>query len=114
MGYKELLKQLEESQTETNEIAFKYLNESEEIGMLVVMQSYCDFNLFWFSSISPVIMHSETIKFLLRNKVDIKGKFTMKQLMDFDTKYRTLIRYYEIETIKEYKEALNKYYVENE
>ena len=104
----------EDCQQSADEMAYKYLKESEEVGMLAIIQSHCDFNLFWLTSISPVLIHSESLQFLLRNQVDIKRKFNIQELFDFDTKYRILIRYYDIETLKDYKEALKKYFAENE
>lgn len=109
MNFKELKKYSEDCQMASDEMAYKYITESEEILNLSILQSHCDFNLFWLTSISPILIYSDTINFLIKNNIYIKRKFSIRELMDFDTKYRTLIRYYSIETINDFKIALKNY-----
>jgi hypothetical protein len=51
---------------------------------LMILQSLCDFNVWWMSDISPVIMTDETIAFLTNNKNKFKRKISIHEFLLFD------------------------------
>jgi len=51
---------------------------------LSILQSICNFNVFWIWNLSPVLLHIETVRFLCKHKKKFKKKMTIKQLFNFD------------------------------
>lgn len=73
---------------------FKLKDEYEvlikEVEILSQAQDYCLFNVFWAIGISPVFLRIETFYFIVKNKLELKRKLTLKEVAALDFNIRDL------------------------
>lgn len=85
MNYYELQYFASDCQIAADEMASKLIEQKEIFNLISIFQSHCDFNLAWFYQISPeIILHKDTIVFLVENKDKFKRKLNIKQVVYFD------------------------------
>ena len=82
--YKRLMQHAESCQAEADKTSYQLTTIIEEISILSSVQSICDFNLFWLSGISPLIIYDKTLKFLNENKSKFKRKLSIKEIIEYD------------------------------
>ena len=105
MNYNELQKHAETCQMAADELAHDYSDYLTKSSILARFQSYCEPNLFFIYSVWPeVILHIESIDFLLKNKDRFKRKISLKELLRFDF----IINSNKPETFEEFKILLKK------
>ena len=93
-----------ECQIATDEMAITLIEQNEIFQTISILQSNCEFNLFWLYQISPgVVLHSDTIKFLSDNINKFNRKITIKEIIKFDWIYQLN----DIEDFEDFK-LLNK------
>ena len=80
MNYNNLKKYCSEIEIENDELTYHLITFEK----LSILQSICNFNIFWIWNLSPVILHIETVRFLIKYKDKFKNKMTIKQLFHFD------------------------------
>jgi len=78
-------------------------NMIKEIELIPIAQDFCDFNLFSIICI-PSTLSIETIEFMVKNKSEIKRKFTLKEIFALDFNVRDL----KPENFKSLKNKLNE------
>lgn len=69
---------------------------------LIVLQTICEFNVWWMHDISPLVMKDATIDFLVDNKDHFKRKINVGEFMEFDC----IIYHKRPETFKEFKQLV--------
>ena len=85
MTYNELQKHAESCQMAADELAHDYSDYLTKSSILARFQSHCEANLFFIYSVWPeVILHIESIDFLLKNKERFKRKLKLNELLRFD------------------------------
>ena len=106
MKYNELKQHAETCQMAADEMAYQLTSFTERSNTIAVFQSFCDFNLFWLYSIAPeVILHIETIRFLVENSQHLKRKLSVKELLNYDL----IIGIKQPETFKDFKNEIIKF-----
>jgi hypothetical protein len=75
-----LIEIIETLQSDADFMAYRLIYAGE----LARLQSVCDFNVFWLSELSPIILHRETVEFVLTNIRDFKRKLSIREFMDAD------------------------------
>lgn len=105
MTYNELQKHAESCQMAADELAHDFLDYLNKSGILSRFQSHCESNLFFVYSIYPeVILHIESINFLLKHKEKFKRKISLKELLRFDF----IINSNKPETFEDFVDLLKK------
>ena len=102
--YKRLMRHAESCQLEADEAAFHFTKMIDEISLLASVQSICSFNLFWLASISPVIIHNSTLRFLRENKTAFTRKLSIDEMIEFDW----ILAHSEINSLTVFKDHLNR------
>lgn len=90
MRHSELEKYASDCQDAADELAYEMLKEHDEVSRMAIAQSFCNFNLFFVRSISPILIHNETLDFILKNSSEIKRRFTLKEMLALDFNVRDL------------------------
>lgn len=75
MNYKQLHQFASNCQMEADKMAILWIKARK----LMMLQSVCDFNLFWLHDVSPLFVADETIDFLLK----YRDKFTKISVREF-------------------------------
>lgn len=84
-------------QMDADELAVRII----KMRSMSVVQSICDFNLFWLYDISPeFLLHMTTIDFLKKNIKKFNRKITIKEIFAFDF----IIRHHNIKRFEQLKE----------
>ena len=96
MTYKDLKRFASEQQLIADEITLTVIKEREIISRLAELQCYCDFNVIHVYEISPVLMHIETIQFVLKNHAELKRKLTLREFFNLDLNREKLISPWDI------------------
>ncbi len=105
MNYNELQKHAESCQMAADELAHDYSDYLTKSSILARFQSHCESNLFFVYSIAPeIILHIESIDFLLKHKEKFKRKISLKELLRFDF----IINSNKPETFEEFVDLLKK------
>jgi len=73
--------QISELQIELDSIAYRLIKSRR----LMIIQSICDFNIFFLDSISPLINREETIEFITEHMKKFKRKISLKEYIRFDS-----------------------------
>lgn len=85
MNYTELKQHAETCQMAADELAHGYSDYLTKSSILARFQSHCEPNLFFIYSVWPeVVLHIESIEFLLKNKERFKRKIKLNELLRFD------------------------------
>lgn len=82
--YKRLMQHAESCQVEADQTSYQIATMLDEVSLLAAVQSICDFNLFWLAGISPVIVYTKTLEFLLEHKSEFKRKLSIREMIEFD------------------------------
>ena len=99
MNYKELKHHASTCQMSADEMAIRLI----KVDVIKVVQSMCNFNLFYVYDISPeVFVHFNTIEFLYDNIKHFKRKISIKELSNYDH----LITHNKINSFDEFKNKL--------
>lgn len=94
-----------ELESELYKVAYDEIKFFNVFDKLKVFQSNCDFNLYWFYSIAPeVVLHLESIDFLIKHISNFKRKLTIKELIRFDL----IICLKKPENFEEFKKNIKK------
>jgi hypothetical protein len=101
MKINELFKYAENCQMEADKMAYQ-LNL---IGRLALVQSICNFNLFWLSELSPLICRNKVIDFMFENRQEFKRKLSVDEFLKADL----LITKFEITDFKHFKTMFSNY-----
>lgn len=83
--YNELLNRCSVAEIAADEMAYQIVTESERIKRLSIIQSICDFNVFFLYSLSPVILRDKSINFLYKNRLNFNRKIKIGEMMIYDT-----------------------------
>ena len=101
MKYEQLEKYASGCQISADEMASKLIDQEKTFTIISVLQSVCDFNLFWLYQVSPeVFIHIESIEFLAKHIERFKKKITIKQMSDFDH----LITHNKVDSFEDFKQ----------
>lgn len=100
--YKRLMQHAESSQIEADETAYRLASMRERISLLAPVQSICNFNLFWLASISPVIIHDQSLQFISDHKSEFKRKLSIEEMIEFDW----IIAHNDISSFMEFRKLL--------
>lgn len=85
MNYKELQQHAEMCQMAADEMAYDFTDYLHRSDILARFQSHAEPNLFFIYSIWPeLILHIESIEFLLQHKVNLKRKLRLSEILKFD------------------------------
>jgi len=105
MKYEQLKYHAEKCQVDCDELAYKLMKQQEIFGLISLVQSICDFNLFWLYQLSPeVILHESTLTFLSANLKMFKRKLSIYEML----KYDSIIYWLEPANFEEFKNMILK------
>lgn len=79
MNHKQLQQHASTCQLEADGLAIKLLKAQK----FIMLQSVCDFNLFWLHDVSPLLVTDETIDFLLQYRDKFK-KISVREFNLYD------------------------------
>jgi len=89
-------------QIAADEMAYKFVTQQNRVEKLSVIQSICDFNIFWINSLSLVFCHDATLDLLSKNVNTFNRKLNISEFLRYDV----LIHHFQITTINQLKEKL--------
>ena len=75
-----LLQEIEQLQSDADKMAYRLIRASK----LAVIQSMCNFNIFWLDELSPVVLRPKTIDFLFDNLSKFKRKLEIEEVLNID------------------------------
>ena len=84
MKYKQLERFASELQVEADRMAYKIVKTEKIVGGLSVIQSMCNFNIFWLYQVSPLIITEKTIDFMSNYRDKFKRELSVKEVMHID------------------------------
>lgn len=96
-----LLQSIEALQADADMMAYRLVFA----GKLAQIQSICDFNVFWLSEISPLIVAPETVDFIVHNIKHIKRKLTVNEFLDAEF----IIKCFRPENWNDFKKVFQNY-----
>jgi hypothetical protein len=96
-----LMQSIEGLQSDADMMAYRLVFA----GKLARVQSVCEFNIFWLSEVSPLIVAPETVDFMTHNLKHIKRKLTVNEFLDAEF----IIKCFRPENWNEFKKIFQNY-----
>ena len=105
------LKTISEFQIHADEMAYTLINEREKYKRGVFYHSINDlfeFNTIVFKSIVPLLVRYDLLLLIAKSKDDLKTKITISQMLNISKMYNLVVRFFEVENIKQIPELYKK------
>ena len=94
-------KLISELQITADELAYTIISERELTGKLSLIQSVCDFNVFWLYQLPYTTIRTKFIDFMSENADKFKRKISIKEALRIDS----VIYFNDINSIEDLKKC---------